>query len=130
MISRRFSASSTDAEWNEFAAMARALLDAQTAYCVHCASEYPRYLNACPDCGWPTCLIPVPTSFLSAALHDGGRGVVVAFRAGVVQIAHAWGQRKRLQTAAHPETCHCTNGGIKAPLINCPHCRGEGTVRK
>lgn len=51
--------------------------------------------------------------------------VVVCLECGHGQVVTALLQRK--VPAARP--CGCTDGRRIQPLINCPHCRGEGLVR-
>ncbi|GGO22051.1 hypothetical protein [Deinococcus humi] len=62
--------------------------------------------------------IPIPTTPEAAALVADGRGCLVVYRAGHVEYMADWPTR----------LCDCTNGRRNQPLINCPHCRGEGTV--
>lgn len=56
-----------------------------------------------PDSAWEAlaeqtraaeALRPIPTDALAAALHDGGRGVLVVKRGGQVENARTWGTRK------------------------------------
>lgn len=63
--------------------------------------------------------IPVQTDTLARALCADGLGSLVVYVGGQLDYGSHWAERP----------CDCTNGGTNAPLITCPHCRGEGTVR-
>ncbi|MBB6016772.1 hypothetical protein ACFP9V_19285 [Deinococcus radiopugnans] len=64
--------------------------------------------------------IPVHTDVLARALCADGLGSLVVYRGGHLDYGSHWTERP----------CTCTNGKTRPPRINCPHCRGEGTVRK
>ncbi|MBB5364029.1 hypothetical protein [Deinococcus humi] len=67
--------------------------------------------------------LPVRTGTLARELWAEGRCSLVVYRAGRVDYAADWAE-----TPGASRLCDCTDGGRNQPLINCPHCRGEGTV--
>ena len=68
--------------------------------------------------------LPVPTNPLAAALSADGHGCLVVYRDGHVEYTKYWPEK-----TGTSRLCECTDGARNKPLINCPHCRGEGTVR-